>query len=294
MPELKSRVTLLGVCAVLLSCHAQTPPRSTLTTDRFTDSQPVAIDGYSGDAMEPFLSRDGRYLFFNNRNEKPTNTNLYWAARVDDLHFKYLGELKGVNTPALEGVPSMDCDNNFYFVSDRSYGQTASTLYRGRFAGGEITGVDLVPGVSLAQPGIVNFDAEISADGNTLYYVESQFNFLGQPSSARILSAQRRGNSFLRDINSKTIFKSINTETLNYAPATSASERELFFTRLDPGGPAIYMAVRPDISHPFQAPRRIAAITGYVEGPSLSSNENSIYYHQRVNGRFLIYRVTRP
>ena len=66
------------------------------------------IDGYNGDAMEPFLTRDGKFLFFNNLNESGVNTNLHWAERVDDLHFKYRGEIEGVNTAALEGVASMD------------------------------------------------------------------------------------------------------------------------------------------------------------------------------------------
>lgn len=92
----------------------------------------MTLRGYQGDAMEPFLTKDGRYLLFNNRNEPPENTNLLLAERLDDLHFAYKGEIKGVNTPALEGVPSMDESDNLYFVSTRSYAQTFSTLYRGR------------------------------------------------------------------------------------------------------------------------------------------------------------------
>jgi hypothetical protein len=33
----------------------------------------------------------------------------------------------------------------------------------------------LLPGVSLQQPGALNFDAEISADGETLWLVEPLF-----------------------------------------------------------------------------------------------------------------------
>jgi Tol biopolymer transport system component len=198
-----------------------------------------------------------------------------------------------VNTPALEGVASMDRDGNFYFVSTRSYDQTASTLYRGKFADGGLTGVELVPGVSLKRPGIVNFDAEISSDGNTLYFVESEFGFLGQPKSARILLARREGNAFVRDVNSASILKAINTDTLNYAPATSASELEIFFTRLEAQGPAIYIAKRAGKSQPFERPLRLSAINGFVEGPALSPDELSLYYHKKENGRFVIYRVTR-
>jgi len=242
--------------------------------------------------MEPFLTRDGKYLFFNNLNEPTVNTNLHWAERIDDLHFKYRGEIQGVNTPALEGVASMDRLGNFYFVSNRSYDQTASTLYRAHFAHGALTGVELVPGVSLAKPGIVNFDAEISADGNTLYFVESEFSILGQPKSARILFARRNGNTFVRDDSSAAIMKTINSEGLNYAPATSASELEIFFTRAYATGPVNYMAKRANKSLPFNPPLRIAAITGFAEGPTLSPDELSLYYHVKENDRFVIYRVT--
>ena len=260
----------------------------------FSNPQRVTIEGYGGDAMEPFISRDGKYLFFNNLNEPQVNTNLHWAERIDDLHFRYRGEIRDINTPALEGVASMDRDGNFYFVSNRSYSQTASTLYRGRFADGAVSGIELVPGVSLAKRGIVNFDAEISADGNTLYFVDSRFSFFGHPKSARILFAHREGNRFVRDSSSEFILKTINTDALNYAPATSASECEIFFTRLDARGPAIYAARRASTTQPFGNPARIFTISGFAEGPTLSPDEKSLYYHKKENGRFVIYRVNRP
>jgi Tol biopolymer transport system component len=294
--EIRSLSLLSSLLASALIVSCAPPPvqnASTATSDAFQNPQRVTIEGYDGEAMEPFITRDGKYLFFNNLNESSVNTNLHWAERVDDLHFKYRGELKGVNTAALEGVPSMDRDGNFYFVSNRSYDQTASTLYRGKFSDDAITGVELVPGVSLAKPGIVNFDAEISADGNTLYFIESEFSFLGQPKNARILFARRKGSSFVRDPASAAIMEAINTDGLNYAPATSASECELFFTRAGPQGPAIYISVRSDKTKPFQTPLRLAAITGFVEGPTLSPDEKSLYYHKKENGHFVLYRVTR-
>jgi Tol biopolymer transport system component len=289
-----SRFFPVVVCA-LVACGPARPAANTpiAYSTEFQNPQRVTIEGYGDDAMEPFVSRDGKYLFFNNLNEPKVNTNLLWAERIDDLHFKYRGEIRGANTPALEGVASMDRDGNFYFVSNRSYDKTASTLYRGKFADGGLSGIELVPGVSLAKPGIVNFDAEISADGNTLYFVESEFSFLGQPKSASILLARREGNAFVRDPGSASIMKAINTGTLNYAPATSASELEIFFTRLDPQGPALYVAKRAGKMQAFESPLRISAVAGFVEGPTLSPDELSLYYHKKENGHFVIYRVSR-
>jgi len=279
-------------CACTLG-HSQ-PARSPVAEAEFYDPQRVTIRGYDGDAMEPFLTRDGKILFFNNLNEPQVNTNLYWAERIDDLTFQFKGEVGGVNTPALEGVASMDRKGNFHFVSSRSYDQTASTLYRGHFSNGVVTGVELVPGVSLAKPGSVNFDAEISADGNTLYFVESQFEH-GGPKWAHILFAQRKGNVFVRSADSDRILRSINSGRLNYAPATSASGLEIFFTRVDPGGrPAIYLASRTDTASPFGEPSKIAVVSGFVEGPTLSPDEKSMFYHKKEGGKFVLYRVRRP
>ena len=186
--------------------------------------------------MEPFLSRDGKYLFFNNLNEPKVNTNLHWAERDRRPALQISRRDSGVNTPDLEGVPSMDRDGNFYFVSNRSYSQTASTLYRGKFADGAISGVELVPGVSLAKPGIVNFDAEISADGNTLYFVESQFSIFGHPKSARILFARRSGNTFVRDPAAHPILKTIDTRCVELcARYLSFGMRDLLYARWGAG-----------------------------------------------------------
>jgi len=287
---------VLLAASLICGCAVGQSPRSVPSPDLpgFSNPQRVTIRGYDGDAMEPFLSRDGKILFFNNLNDPKVNTNLYWAERVDDLTFQFKGEVGGVNTLALEGVASMDRDGMFYFVSPRSYDQTASTLYRGHFANGSVSGVELVPGVSLAKPGIVNFDAEISADGNTLYFVESQFEH-GGPRWAHILLARRNGNVFVRSADSDRLMKTINAGTLNYAPATSASGLEIFFTRVDPGGPpAIYVARRTDIAAPFGEPVKIEAASGFVEGPTLSPDEKSLYYHKREDGHFVLYRLTRP
>jgi Tol biopolymer transport system component len=85
----------------------------------------------------------------------------------------------------------------------------------------------------------------------------------------------------------------INTGGLNYAAAISVGELELFFTRLAGNSPAIYVATRSNASSPFNRPKKIATITGFVEAPTLSPDEKSLYFHKRDNGRFVIYRVTR-
>src|ERR1700742_2005115 len=200
-------------CRAIGSAAPQNEPVYTA----FSNPQHVTIEGYDGDAMEPFITRDGRYLLFNNSNAPTVNTNLHYAERVNDLTFKYKGEIAGVNTSALEGVPTMDQAGDFYFVSTRSYDKTLSTIYHGRFADGALSDVDLVAGISQKIPGHVNFDVEVSADGTTLYFVDGVFSGKPMPDKADIAIAIRDSSGFHRLKNSSAILKAINTEALEYA-----------------------------------------------------------------------------
>src|SRR5271155_4414722 len=120
--------TLAMICLLLLSApfsgYAIAKPKFGV----FTNPQPVTIVGYSQDAMEPFISPDGNYLFFNSSNSLP-QTNLYYATAVDEtgLTFQFQGEIGGANASGLNAVASMYVNNAFYFVSNRSYAQTLST-----------------------------------------------------------------------------------------------------------------------------------------------------------------------
>jgi hypothetical protein len=264
----------------------------------FTHPQRVTIEGYSRDAMEPFISPDGNYLFFNDSNAGPI-TNLYYATRIDDLTFQFQSEIGGANSGTLTAVPSMDVNDNFYFISNRSYQATLSTIYSGIFSpsNGSVSGVALVPGVSKLEPGWVNFDQCISPDGSTLYFVDGFFGSGTFPQNASIEIATRDGDHFVRLANSADIMHKINTGGLNYAPDISKSGLEFFFTRvasINQPPPAIYTATRASTSEPFGKPVRIRAIKGFAEAPALSPDEKSLYYHENVNGTFFVYRVTRP
>lgn len=289
-----ARIAAIAATTLLQFC-VPTPATDSPRSQLFTHPQRVAILGYDDHAMEPFLSRDGRFLLFNNQNDPSVDTNLHYAERIDDLTFQYKGELRGVNTPALEGVPTMDRRNNFYFVSPRSYATTFSTIYRGIFSNGEVSGVTLVAGISRQQPGIVNFDVEVSRDGETLYFVDARFGH-GVPQTADIVIAERRGTGFQRARNSAEILKLVNTAALEYAPCISADGLTLLFTRSSAGlrgTPAIFASQRRLLTEPFSEPMRLGDLDGFVEAPTLSPDERSLYYHRREGTRFVIYRATK-
>ncbi len=291
-----SLACLLG--ALLTACGAgssESDPPATALYTAFSNPTPVSITGYTGDAMEPFISKDGQYLFFNNRNDPTVNTDLYYAARVNDQTFTYLGPLPGVNSPALDAVASLDMLGNFYFVSTRSYPTSLSTLYSGQFSATGVANASLVPGISLLNGGEVNFDAEISADGQTLWFDDGDYS-TGSLTAASIVIANRQGGIFIRQANSATVLAAVNTADLNYAPSISVDGLELFFTRASRGSgatPAIYRTTRPDTNSAFATPQLVSSATGFVEAPSLSADGHLLYFHKLVNGIFAIYSLQR-
>lgn len=289
---------------LLLTCCSG--GNSTLTTATYTidtafDSpEKVTIIGYSGSAMEPFISRDGAYLFFNNFGG-PTGKDLFYATFIDETTYQFQGAITAINTAAVDGVPTMDTAYTFYYVTTANYNppDTYDTLYRGTWNGSTVTDSAALAGLALTTPGIISFDIEISADGTTIYFADGDFSGgKGFPETADIVIAVDRGNGFVRDPKSETITANLNTTDLEYASCVSGDGLELFFTRLniDTLQTWIYRSTRPEIGSAFAAPELIDTIDGFVEAPTLSPDEQSLYYH-RLNtdtGLFEIYRVTRP
>jgi hypothetical protein len=263
----------------------------------FNDPQKVTIRGYSGSAMEPFISADGSYLFFNTSNVAPNIPALQFAIRVGADTFQYEGAIAGANQPGyLSGTPSMDDNGNLYFISTRHYTQTLSTVYSGHFASGTVTGVHPIPSISGGALGTVDFDAEVSSDGSNLYVSVGHFAG-GPPTSASITIFDRVGNTFVPDPHSTAILGAINEPgLLTYAASISTNGLELFFTQARPGGgdPAIYRAIRLSVGQPFGDVQRVSAISGFAEAPSINADGTTLYYHRLVGNTFQIWTATRP
>ena len=268
----------------------------------YNNPETVEISGYVGHAMEPFLSRDGEWLFFNNRNQPGDQTDLFYARRVTDIRFEFVGSLTEANSTDLDGVASMDADNHFYFVSPRNYEETRNTLWQGHFADGAIEDVEPVRGdVSKGKALWLNMDAEISADGRTLYFTDNRWRLFGGGIKSSTLEAARRMEDGRFERLTQNPFINLNSDKLEFAPATTADELTVYFTRVDTralkqgdeSGFGLFVATRPSRAEPFGAPSRIQSIKGYVEGPTVSPDGCAIYFHQRVGEIFKIRRAER-
>jgi hypothetical protein len=289
---------ILPVLAMLSACGSSSSPQQVGNYTAFGNPELVTVTGYSGDIMEPFISRDGAYLFF---NDNGSNKNIYYATFVNNTAFLYAGPISAINTSAVEGTPTMDVNNKFYYISTANYNPptTYDTLYSGTWNGSTVTGSAALPGLAIPTPGFVNFDVEVSSDGSTLYFDDGDFSGgKSFPDTADIAIAVDSGSGFARIPNSSTIMANVNTADLEYAPAISADGLELFFTRLDLNsmGTGIYRAARTHAGDPFGTPQLVSAIAGFVEGPAFSPDEKSLYYHKlnTSTGKFELYRVTRP
>jgi len=284
---------------VALAVACESDDSSQTVRVEFHSPVKVTVQGYDGNLMEPFVTRNGEYLFFNNLNEAPENTNLHYAVYVNDTTFNYAGEMEGINTVDLEGTPTMDINNNLYFVSTRSYATTFSTLHRAVFSDGLATDVQLLSGVSKNQSGFVNFDVEINEAGEQLYFIDSQFDANNKPMTADIVIAQKAGNTtFQRLATSSELMQNINTDALEYAPSLSVDELELYFTRVDApltavSSPEIFIATRKSKTGPFDMPAKVRAIEGFVEAPTISANGKWLYYHKKEGGKLVLYCVVR-
>lgn len=302
-------VLVIGFLVIVSSKNKKSQPddvigesmNSSSIFSEFKNPQKVNIIGYTDHAMEPFISRDGQYLFFNNRNIPTVNTNLHYATKIDDNTFQYQGEVQGVNTDVLEAVPSMDINNNFYYTSIQNIVEW-SVIKRGTFNNGVVSNIEpiIVEGIPAGIKRIA-MGGEISSDGNTLYYIAAKIDGGSTPSEMNILIAKKiSSNRFKTVAKSQEIMKNINTNNLEYASALSVDELELYFTRavklvdgVGLGGLAVYITTRNSLSEPFGVPERIDTITGFAEAGTITSDGKILYYHKEDKGIFYIYKVTR-
>lgn len=156
-----------------------------IATPAFAAGEPqtVRIEGYADEAMEPFLSRDGRFLFFNSRNDPGANTNIHFA-EASGADFIYRGILGGTVSYALDGTPTMSSDGRFCFISPRDYRRALITVYCGAFDGERVNNVAPQTALPGERLGRLIFDVELAADGQSLVFAEGTFSGDDAPDEA--------------------------------------------------------------------------------------------------------------
>ncbi len=279
------------------------PPLMNTDYTAFTNPELVNIAGYTGEVMEPFFSRDGRFMFFNDMGD---NKDIFYASydAPTDV-FTFEGAISVINTPAVEGVPTLDNNGRFYYISTFNYppggAQVFDTVYVGDFdpaSPAVVNNLAVVPNLDEGVMGHLNFDVEVSPDGTMLYLVDGIFSGNPFPDVSNFIYAKDSGAGFVRAVDSAAIFTNINTNDLEYAACISQDGLEFFFTRLEIATLETknYRASRTSLTAAFGEPQEIPLNGGFIEAPALSPDEKELYYHRRNPGTnlFELYRVTRP
>jgi hypothetical protein len=287
-------ITLFTV-AIFLSCTSNDENSQTVYP-KFGSEIEVKIKGLTFDAMEPFISPNGDYLFFNNLNDG-INTKLYYATKINDSTFNYIGELTGANqttAPHLDAVADMDVNGNFYWTSTRDYPNELNNLFYGTFSAGNINNIGRVQGdFNMNTPGWLIMDHGISLDGQCLYFNNARFdadNCVGPCETTIGIAKKVNASTFNTRANSESILQNINdADFIYYAPCVSSDNLELYYTRYLKGKITsetvfeICVAVRPDSLSEFSKPKVLFSefISNLIEAPTLTVNKNIIYYHQK-------------
>ena len=286
-------ILLLSVFVIQSNMNRNLKNVNVSDSDLYGSESPVEIIGYEGHAMEPFLSRDGKYLFFNNLNDA-INTSLHYATKISDTSFSYQGEVVGVNgePPHLDAVASMDVNNDFYFVSLRNYPTIFENIQKGSFVDGNVSNVKpLDADFYVKKRTWIAMDVEIDSSGQQLYFTIAHINNPPIPTEANIGVANKSNGTFLVDKNSKNIFQNINTENPEYAPSISSDGLMFSFTRFDGKDTQVLIAERNSIVEPFGEPKRIPIIGRTPEAVTFSPESKSIYYHKNNGEYYSIYRM---
>lgn len=263
----------------------------------FGPEKTVTITGNTLDAMEPFISADGNTLFFNSLNNG-TTTSLYYATRVNDTTFTFVGQVNGVNnlTPHLDAVASMDSANTFFWVSTRNYPTVFENYQRGSYSTGSVTKAGRVIGnFYVYSPGWLIMDAAINYDGTLLIYCNAWFNNCGGlPCKARLGIAQKVNDSTFNKITtSEQVLANINDSTyIVYAPEITKDGLELYFTRIKNGTTLteICVSVRPSLTGVFSLPKVIYSNQPEIpEAATIVPDKSRIYYHKKPGSLFKIF-----
>jgi len=291
--------------------------------DRFTHHafhhpQPVTIEGLPAgtgntpiSTEEPFISRDGSFLFFNSGKEEG-HKDLHYARRIGHRWVYQHSLGPNVNTPKeVQGNPTMDRDRNFYFV-DTEVNRMVQRAYFSPETGllshvREFTGVPKRDVRFFARKFIGNMGVEVSADGRTIYFSRATWRlylvFPGKFLDSDLLLTEKKDNRFVyNEAKARRIMQHINTPDLEYAACSSKDGLELLFARIPIASiksgkihSMIMRATRPSRSTPFGMPKEVRAIghRDFVEAPTLSSNGHELYYHKFMGKKFRLFKVTR-
>jgi hypothetical protein len=269
--------TLFLIALLVLPVHAQAQ-----------EATKAVVENYTGDVMEPSFTPDGRVLLFNDNQTSSPEKDIFWARRLGNHRFKFMGRVADVNSMTVDGTPVVDVAGNFYFISMRDYARKKTdTIYHARFNGtnGKVTDVAVIPGLG-GEFGYIDMDVEISGDGSALYISRGDFRKGAPPKSARLIRAVNKDGVWQIDPDSEAHFANINKDGMVYAAEPSRDELAVYYTKgnFKTKSFAIMKATRKSKTEAFENPEVVYAAEGLIEAPAVSYDGRLLYFHMQKPG----------
>lgn len=192
---------------------------------RWTTPEVAPFSGRYSDA-DPFVSRDGRHLFFISTRpvdgRAKTDTDL-WVADREASGWGAPRHLDLVNSPASEWFPTTTSDGTLYFGSSREGGRGANDIWRSRFVNGAYAAPENLGAVINTPAGEV--EPFIAPDESYLIFAGN-----GRPDSFGaydLYVSYRRNGEWSAPLH---LPKPINSDGWDFAPKVSPDGKYLFFS----------------------------------------------------------------
>jgi len=242
--------------------------------------------------MEPFISRDGKWLFFNSRNAGP-DTALHYGLFINSTTVRYMGRIGGAANaplPHLDAVPAMTDNYEFVWISTRNYAQNYEAVFQGTFdpVYGTIPTATPVHGnFYIREPVWIVMDQELNRDGSILFYVNAHFGFPPGPLpifSNISLALRNPDGTYSEHPKAAEIMKTVNAADptiLTYAPSSLGTDGlELYYSQ----GGALFVTRRNSPDEPFGTPELInlpcSGDWTEPEAPTLSSDGKLMIFNR--------------
>jgi hypothetical protein len=181
--------------------------------------------------LEPFLSADGRRLYFaSNRPKNATDS----AASDFDIWFVERSSPGGawsapknpgapVNTPGDEFYPSLTTTGDLYFTTEKAGGAGRDDIWHSRWNGTAFEQPEPI-GSAVNTEGM-EFNAFVAPDGSFLLF--SRYNAAGAPGSGDLFIARKDASGVWQP--AQLAGDAINTRFMEFSPFYDANAKTLYF-----------------------------------------------------------------
>lgn len=200
---------------------------SQLRAGRWTEPTIAPFSGTAFSDYDPFVSSDGRHIFFSSNRPTSSAAKRDFDIWVSDKTAsgwsapRNLGPV--INSSSDDAYPTVTADGTIYFTAVRDGGRGRGDIYRSRLINGEYT-VPENAGDSINST-FTDGDPYISPDENTLIFVS-----YGRPDGlgdGDIYVSHRSNGGWSKAVNAGT---GVNSSALDFCPIVSPDGKRFFFT----------------------------------------------------------------